>query len=339
MKTQTGASRGVKLAACLVAVVVVLGLGAPWIAPFDPNTQPDSSGAGLRPPGTTLYTVPLSHHRWILADSYERQGDQWVFVSNTPSRDLERRVPVDQVLQDAPFPRRVFLMGTDAFSRDIVSRWLYGARVSLTIALLSVLLASSLGIAVGAFAALGPRVLDVLLMRMVDGLMSFPWLFLLIALAAFVPMGTTTLVLILGCTSWMTTSRLARSEIQSLRQREFVLAARGLGMSEIRIFFRHILPNAWTPLWVAAALQVGYLILAEASLSFLGYGVTPPDASWGNMIATGRQYLSTAWWILTFPALGLIITVVSLHWIADFLRDRFDPRHTQFSAAQKHADR
>lgn len=309
----------------LLFLLVVGGLLAPWLAPFHPNEQTDPGAVRLRPPGTRMEAVRLTHGRWRLADTVTRDGDRLLLTS----KDRRREVSIDDVVPAADgrlWQSRTFWLGTDAFGRDVCSRWWFGARVSLLVALLAVGLAMTLGLAVAALAALGPRWLDRLLMRLVDGLLAFPWLFLLIALAAFVPPSIPTLVLLLGGTGWMTLSRLARAEFLSLRRRDFVLAARGLGMTETSIFFRHVLPNVGTPLVVATTLRIGYLILAEASLSFLGLGVQPPDASWGNMIAEGRHLLSSAWWVFTFPALGLVATVVSLHSVADVLRDSLDPR-------------
>ncbi len=316
----------VKVAGALLIVITVLGLSAPWVAPYDPDEQADPAAGRLRPPLTGMWALRLDHGRWMLADRVERQGDQLILLT----ADSRRTVRADEVLnlnsEGRVTDRRCFLLGSDELGRDILSRWLFGARISLLIALFSAALAAGLGIAVGALAALGGRWLDMVLMRVVDGLLAFPWIFLLIALTAFIPSGITPLILILGCTGWMSISRLARGEIRALRHREFVLAARGLGMTEPAIFIRHVLPNIWTPLAIATTLRVGYLILVEASLSFLGLGVQPPQASWGNMIAAGRSFMATAWWILTFPALGLVITVVALHWVGDQIRDALDPR-------------
>ncbi len=221
--------------------------------------------------------------------------------------------------------RRRFLLGSDKFGRDLVSRMLYGARVSLAVGLLAVTLALSVGISVGAAAALGGRWLDALLMRGVDALLSFPSLFLLIAVVAFFRPGTMMMVAILGGTSWMGISRLTRAEILGLRQREFVLAARTLGQHPFAIFWRHLLPNAFTPVLIQATLLIGAVILAESSLSFLGFGIQPPTPSWGNMVAEGREALSYAWWVATFPGLAITLTVIAFNLLGEGLRDTLDP--------------
>lgn len=316
--------RGAVFAAGVLLLFAVLGFGAPWLAPYDPTEQTDPFAARLRPPGSVLYAVPLEHGRWILGESWRLDDG----VLELDARGRTRQVSTVERLDppDAPPQRRIFLMGSDEFGRDVLSRWLYGARISLAVALTAALLAGVIGIGIGAAAALGPRYLDSLLMRFVDGFLSLPWLFLLIALAAYSPPSAIVLVGILGFTAWPFIARLARSELLALRERDFVHAARGLGMGETRIFFRHILPNMWTPLLVAFALQIGYLISAEASLSFLGLGIQAPAASWGNMIEAGRHHLGSAWWIFGFPAFGLVATVVALHRLADGLRDHLDPR-------------
>jgi len=235
--------------------------------------------------------------------------------------------------------RRIFLMGSDKYSRDVFSRWLHAARLSLLIAILALVLALTVGIAAGGLAALGGPILDSVLMRLVDGLISFPWMFLIITLTALFNAGTWSLVLLLGLTGWMSVARLTRAELLGLRRREFVQAARGLGAGELRIFFRHLLPNAMTPLLVEGGLRIGRLILIEASLSFLGFGVQPPDASWGNMIAEGRGAMLSAWWVSTFPALALIVTVIGFGLMSDGLHDVLDPRREPLEEAAPSVDR
>ena len=218
-------------------------------------------------------------------------------------------------------------LGTDLYSRDVLSRLLYGARVSLTIAGLAVLLAATVGTGVGLAAGYGGRLLDALLMRLVDAGLAIPRIFLLLmVLALWERSGVLTLVLVLGLTSWFPTSRLARAEVLSVRQRDYVVAARALGLSHWRILARHVLPNIIPPILVSAALGIGQIILVEAGLSFLGVGVRPPTASWGNMIADGQFFLTAAPWLAAAPGLALVVTVVALSVLADGLQDAFNPR-------------
>jgi peptide/nickel transport system permease protein len=237
----------------------------------------------------------------------------------------------DRGVQD----RRRFPLGSDRFGRDVLSRTLYGTRVSLGIGLASVALAVTLGIAAGALAALGGRVADAVLMRLVDALLAFPSLFLVIAVSALFHSGGLAVVAVLAATSWMETSRLARAELLSLSRRDFVLAARSTGEGPAAIFFRHLLPNAMTPLVVQGALLAGSLILAESALSFLGLGIQPPTPSWGNMIADGRDLLVTAWWVSTFPGAALAVTVIAFNLLADGLRDALDPRARGRAAGER----
>ncbi len=317
------AQLGVGLA--ILAVIVLPGLGAPWLAPYDPVEQTDTVAGRHLPPLTVKAAVRLEHGRWRLADRVERTPEG-LWVDRLGQRQL---IPAAQVLNltpDGVGDRRLFLLGTDGFGRDVFSRLIHGARISLFIGMTAIVLALTIGVAVGAFAALGGRFVDSLLMRVVDGLITFPWMILLIALAAIFPTGRWTLSLLLGGTAWMGISRLVRAEILSLKERDFIVAARGLGAGELRILFRHLLPNALTPILVYATLMIGGVILAESALSFLGYGVQAPDPSWGNMIAEGRYTMGVAWWIGIFPGLAIVVTVIALSLVADSLRDVLDPR-------------
>jgi peptide/nickel transport system permease protein len=222
--------------------------------------------------------------------------------------------------------RRVFLLGSDEFGRDVTSRLLYGARVSLAVGLLSVLLAWTVGVSLGSMAALGGPLCDASIMRGVDALLAFPWLFLMIALSALLHPGTATTICILGATGWMAISRLTRAELRSLQRREFVLAARAMGQRPLAVLFRHLLPNAMTPVLVQCTLQIGNLILLESSLSFLGLGVQPPTPSWGSMLADAYASPPAAWWLAVFPGAALALAVIAFNLLGDELRDALDPR-------------
>jgi ABC-type dipeptide/oligopeptide/nickel transport system permease subunit len=226
-----------------------------------------------------------------------------------------------------PFQTIAHPLGTDRFGRDVLSRVLYGARISLGIGFVAVLIAITLGTVLGAGSGYLGGWADTVTMRSVDLLLSFPRLVLLITVVALFEPSIALVTVVLGLTGWMGTSRVVRGEVLSVREQPYVEAARALGYSDGRILFRHVLPNALGPVIVAATLGVGNTILAEAALSFLGLGVQPPTASWGNMVAAGRDVMLEAWWITLFPGLAIVLTVMSFNLVGDGLRDAMDPRH------------
>lgn len=218
-------------------------------------------------------------------------------------------------------------LGTDVLSRDAWSRLVYGARVSLSVGTLAMLVALTVGASVGAVAGYFRHRVDAVLMRAVDVGLAMPRIFILLMIVAVwenPPLAA--LVLVIGLTSWFGTSRLVRAEVLSLREREYVAGARALGAGAGRVITRHVLPNAAAPIIVSAALGIGNVMLLEAGLSFLGIGVRPPDASWGTMIADGRDYLLAAPWVSLFPGLAVSLVVMALNAVGDALRDALDPR-------------
>jgi peptide/nickel transport system permease protein len=223
-------------------------------------------------------------------------------------------------------PSRGHPLGTDQFARDILSRLLYGARVSLSIGFVAVSISITIGTALGAISGfLGGKV-DAVIMRFVDMVISFPRLVLLITIIALFEPSIFLIVAVLGLTQWPQTTRIVRGEVLSLREREFIQAGAALGFSRTRMIFRHLIPNTLAPVIVAATLGIGDTIVLEAGLSFLGLGVQPPTPSWGTMVADGRNNLLGAWWISTFPGLAIVFVVLSFNLAGDGMRDALDPR-------------
>ena len=217
-------------------------------------------------------------------------------------------------------------LGTDTLGRDVVSRLLYGARVSLVVGFSAVVLAGALGVALGLVAGYYGGRLDDLLMRLGDVQLAFPALVLAVAVLAVVGSGLANVVLVLGVTGWVTYARITRGETLSLRHREFVEGARALGAGDAAILWRHVLPNVLPSITVVATFSVARTIIAEASLSFLGLGIPPPAPSWGAMLDEGRNYLTTGWWLALFPGLAILLVVLAINLIGDYLRDTLDPR-------------
>jgi peptide/nickel transport system permease protein len=223
-------------------------------------------------------------------------------------------------------------LGTDEVGRDLLSRLLFGARISLTVGLFAVIMEVLIGTVLGAISGYYGGWVDYVIMRVTDVFLSIPLLPLLLVLTAIVAASSSkaslsfgVIVLIIGALSWPTVARLVRASFLSLREREFAEAARALGNGDRRIIFRHLLPNAIAPIIVQATLDVANVIVLESTLSFLGFGIQPPTASWGNMLANAQSNLQTAWWAAVFPGLCILVTVLSINYIGDGLRDALDP--------------
>lgn len=221
---------------------------------------------------------------------------------------------------------RVHPLGTDHLGRDIAARIIYGSRIALLVGLAAVLISGVLGLLIGLVAGyFGGRV-DDFLMRLADIQLAFPFILLAIAVIGVLGPSLRNIIIVIGVSSWVVYARVVRSEVLSIREREYVQAAIALGSRDGRILRRHVLPNTFTPWLVVATLDMARVIVIESALSFLGLGVQPPTPTWGGMLADGRVYLSTAWWLATFPGLAILVTVLGINLLGDGLRDTLDPR-------------
>lgn len=223
-------------------------------------------------------------------------------------------------------PSAAHPMGTDPLGRDVLSRIIYGSRVSLKVGFVAVGLATLIGLVIGALAGFYGGWVDFWLMRLVDLMLCFPSFFLILAVIALLEPSIWNIMVVIGLTNWMGVARLVRAEFLSLRERDFVVAARALGASDFRLMLRHMLPNALAPVMVSATLGVAGAILTESALSFLGLGVQPPTPSWGNILTAGKDNIEIAWWLSLFPGLAILITVMSYNLLGEGIREAIDPR-------------
>lgn len=218
-----------------------------------------------------------------------------------------------------------YLLGGDELGRDLLSRLLYAGRISLLVGFAAMAVTVTVGSLIGLVAGYYGGRVDSILMRLTDALMCFPTIFLLLVLASFVGASLGSITLIIGLTAWMELARILRNQTLALRERDFVQAARALGASNARIIFRHLLPNSLAPIMVAATLNIANAVLAESYISYLGYGIQPPEASWGNMLNNAQSYFGQAPWIALFPGLLITLTVTGFNFVGDGLRDALDP--------------
>jgi peptide/nickel transport system permease protein len=223
-------------------------------------------------------------------------------------------------------PSKDHPLGTDELGRDLLSRIIWGSRVSLKVGFVAVGIAILIGISIGALAGFYGGLIDAVLMRFVDIMLAFPTFFLILAVISILEQNIFTIMVVIGLTSWMDVARLVRAEFLSLKEMDFVSAARAVGVNDKRLIFKHILPNALSPVFVAATFGVAGAILIESGLSFLGLGVQPPDPSWGNILTAGKDNIEVAWWLSLYPGLAILITVLSYNLVGEGLRDALDPR-------------
>ncbi len=334
----------------LLAFLYALSFLAAVISPYAPN---DGGGGGTQvhkhqPPGSQVMIVAQEGGREIaclgmeiygntaLLDRRSDEGKLQRYALDSfgvPKRGWSRRadtvqyLPEEHVGHKVPFRTEYHLLGTDANGRDLLSRLLYGSQISLMIGFVAMFVAVSLGVLFGSLAGYFGGWIDSIIMRFVDILLAFPRLLLLLLIVSvYEGAGIMTVIVILGVTGWMGVSRLVRAEFLKLKRLDYATAAKSLGFGQTRIMFRHLLPNSFAPVIVNATLLVGNTILVEAGLSFLGFGVKPPDASWGNIIADGQGWLREAPWISTVPGLLIVFAVVCINLVGDALRDALDPK-------------
>lgn len=301
----------------VLGVLTIVCVVGPWLA-GDPTVIVEPAQASLLPPGSTRWVVEHRDGSRTAAHDVQRQEGGWLLTG----RGEPRLIAVGEVVA---LRRTTFWLGTDTLGRDVLARLLWGGRVSLAVGLTALAVAMLLGTSAGLLAGWRGGLVDGVLMRLADALLAFPALFLLLLVAAIFRPSLTILVLMLGGLSWMGVARLVRGQVLSLKEREFVLAARGIGASPLRIALVHLLPNTLTPLSQDAALRLGDLILAEASLSFLGFGVAPPLPSWGGMVAEAGEVLGTAWWLILLPGLAVATVVIGAAVLADGLAELARP--------------
>ena len=223
-------------------------------------------------------------------------------------------------------PSREHPLGTDELGRDLLSRIIWGSRVSLKVVFVAVGIALCIGTLIGAVAGFYGGKVDAVLMRFVDIMLAFPTFFLILAVIAILEPSIFTIMAVIGITSWMDVARLVRAEFLTLKERDFVDAAKAAGVSNPRLIFKHLLPNALSPVFVAATFGIAGAILVESGLSFLGLGVQPPEPSWGNILTSGKDNIEVAWWLSLYPGLAILITVLSYNLVGEGLRDALDPR-------------
>jgi peptide/nickel transport system permease protein len=247
----------------------------------------------------------------------------WISPHDPNGQVLERRLLPPVWVEGGT---RQHLLGTDHLGRDILSRVIYGSRISLMVGILAVIISGILGVGAGLIAGYYGRRLDAAIMRLVDVQLAFPFILLALAIIGVLGPGLRNVILVLGVAGWMVYARVVRGQVLTVREREFVEAARAIGASDFRIIRLHVLPNTLAPVIIVGTFAVATCIITEASLTFFGLGVEATIPTWGSMLSDGRAYMGTAWWLTTFPGLAMMLTVLALNVIGDWLRDFIDPR-------------
>ncbi len=308
----------------VLGVVVVAGIFAPWIAPHDPTTGDlrDRNLPGFWSGDQTTMKLVVEEVEY---------GEAYRQVSLAEAQEIRSDVALGERVEVVT--RRTggteFLLGTDHLGRDLLSRTIHGARISLIMAAVTLGVGGTIGIVLGLLAGWNGRLIDELIMRLVDIELSLPLILVALVLVVALGQSLTIIIAVLAVWIWPRFARMVRGEVLQLKNMDYVSLARVAGASPLRIMVVHLLPGTINTLIVVATLQVGIVILVEASLSFLGAGVPPPEPAWGSMVAEGRDRLADAWWIATIPGIAVLLTVMSLNLFGDWLRDKLDPRLRQ----------
>ncbi len=300
----------------MMVVLAVVSLTCPLLTPVNPDLQGDLTHTRLLPP----CSVGVLH---VEDQPPAAQGTSWLeqLVSRADGylihRPMRLTTPEHTMALSSSAHTVLLLFGTDDTGRDVFSRVVYGTRVSFSIGLLAAIGALIIGVSVGIAAGLSGRLMDMVLMRLTDFMLAVPGMFLVIGLMAFLDESPVVIIVVLSITGWMHIARMVRSETRALRNKEFILAAQMLQIPRLKIVLRHFLPNLAPVLWTAFVLQFAAGVLGEATLGFLGFGIQPPTASWGNMLGEGTSYLGSAWWLSFFPGLILALVLIAIHSVSD----------------------
>jgi len=312
--------------AVLGLVIILLLFAVAILAPFLANDKPFY----VVKEGKTYWFPNVIKHRDLLSVDFRYwkpgPGEKalWPPVPYSPIQSNLQKVL-------AP-PSHTNLLGTDDRGRDVLSRMIWGTRISMSIGFVSVGISVAIGMVLGALAGYFGGKVDSLILRFIEVMLCFPSFILILSVRAFLPPHILTIMIVIGITSWEGVARLVRGEFLRLRDMDFATAAQATGLSHARVMFRHLMPNALSPVWVSATFGIAGAILVESALSFLGFGVPPPTASWGEILQQSKQYLirdDAAWWLVTFPGAAIFITVTAFNLVGEGLRDAMDPRLRQ----------
>jgi peptide/nickel transport system permease protein len=309
---------------CFVVGMLIFALLAPFIA----NNKPYY----YKHEGKTSY--PILEDVYVLGQYFKHPE-----FMNTNFRDLKNTPGHTVVLAPVPYspyeynldeillpPSATHYMGTDDQGRDVAARMIYGSQISLSVGFVAVALYVLIGIIIGAIAGYFGGWIDIVISRLIEIVMCFPTFFLILAIIAFIEPSIYKIMIVIGITSWTGIARLVRGEFFKLRDQDFVTSARALGVSTPGIIFKHILPNALSPVLVSITFGIASSIMVESSLSFLGFGVQPPTASWGQILSQSRDYMDIAWWLMAFPGFAIFLTITAFNLVGDGMRDAIDPR-------------